>query len=175
MQTCLRFAILTTLIVSLICSTPLTARGQLVGPGKLFDGEIKGVLVGFGVGYAAAATGDSGASIGGYGVAGKLGYGVSDKLAFYLASTRTFGGMFFRDPNSPFYLHGSIGSGGHLSLSGGIGYELPHHTVLELGLGVFRYSDTAAAGYNLLTGETFYETSTVNIITIAATFNVHLY
>lgn len=131
--------------------------------------------MGFGVGYAAAATADSGASIAGYTVAGKLGYGVSDKLAFYLASTRSFGCMFFRNPNLPFYLHGSIGSGGQLSVSGGIGYELPHHTALELGLGVFRYADTAAAGYNLLTGETFYETPVVNIITIGATFNVHLY
>ena len=156
MKIYLRFAILTTLIVLLICGTPLIALGQLIGPGQLFDEDLEGVLVGFGVGYAAAAAGDNSNRFAGYAVAGKLGYGVSDKLAFYIASTRTFGCIFFRDPNSPFYLHGSIGGGSGLSVSGGIGYELPHHTAVELGLGVFRYAE-------------------VNIITIGATFNVHLY
>lgn len=175
MRTGLRFGILTTLTVLFVCGSPQRAPAQWVGPGQLFDGDLNGVIVGVGIGYAAAAHGDSSARVGGYSAAGKLGYGVSDRLAFYLTSHLAFNGMYFPDPTKPFYLHGSVGSGGGLSISGGVGYELPHHTAVELGLGVFRYNDTAPAGYNLLTGETFYETSAVNIITIGATFNVLLY
>ena len=42
---------LITLIVLLICSTPLVARAQL------FDGEREGLLMGIGIGYAAVTSG----------------------------------------------------------------------------------------------------------------------
>ena len=153
MQTRLRLTVLTALIITLICGAPLRVPAQIVGPDKLFDEKLKGVLVGFGAGYASA-LGDSGASTAGFGVAGKLGYGVSDRLAFYLASTPLFGGMFFPDENAPFYLQGAVGGG--LSISGGIGYELGHHTAVELGLGVVRGV-------------------AVDMVTIGITFNIHLY
>ena len=175
-----RFWMLATLIVLLICSTPLVARAQL------FDGEREGLLLGIGVGYAAIASGgDIEGSATGFATSGKLGYGLSDQLTIYLSSTVPsiipgLGFMYFTDRNSKYYLTGLLGytSGDQdslLSISGGIGYELRDHVSLELGLGYIRYTDTYTSAWNPWTGQTFNETSHSNIITIAATFNVHFY
>ena len=175
-----RFWILTTLIVLLICAVPLVARAQL------FDGEREGLLLGIGVGYAAIASGgDIEGSATGFATSGKLGYGLSDQLTIYLSSTvpsiiPSLGFMYFTDRNSNYYLTGLLGyaSGDQdslLSLSGGIGYELRDHVSLELGLGYIRYTDTYTSAWNPWTGQTFNETSESNVITIAATFNVHFY
>ena len=175
-----RFWLLTTLIVLLICGTPLVTHAQL------FDGAREGLLLGIGVGYAAIASGgDIEGSATGFATSGKLGYGVSDQLTIYLSSTvpsiiPSLGFMYFTDRNSNYYLTGLLGyaSGDQdslLSLSGGIGYELRDHLSLELGLGYIRYTDTYTSGLNIWTGEIFNETSQTNVITIAATFNVHFY
>ena len=179
METNLRFSILTTLIVLLICGAPLIARAQL------FDGEREGLLLGIGVGYAAVASGDNGSSATGFATSGKIGYGMSDQLTIYLSSTvpsiiPSLGFMYFTDRNSDYYLQGSLGyasseEDSHLSISGGIGYELRDHVSLELMLGYIRFSDTYTAAFNPFTGTTINETSETDIIIIAATFNVHLY
>ena len=175
-----RFPILTTLIVLLICGTPLVTHAQL------FDGKREGLLLGIGVGYAAiAGGGDIEGSAAGFATSGKLGYGMSDQLTIYLSSTvpsiiPSLGFMYFTDPNSDYYLTGLLGyaSGDQdsiLSISGGMGYELRDHVSLELMLGYNRISDTYTSAWNPWTGETINETSESNIITIAATFNVHFY
>lgn len=175
-----RFGMLTTLIVLLICSTPVVTDAQL------FDGEREGLLLGIGLGYAAIASGgDIEGSATGVAVSGKLGYGLSDQLTIYFSSTvpsviPSLGFMYFTDRNSDYYLHGGLGytsadEDSLLSISGGIGYELRDHVSLELGLGYIRYTDTYTSAWNPWTGETINETSQSNIITIAATFNVHFY
>lgn len=88
--------------------------------------------------------------------------------------------MYFTDRNSNYYLHGGLGytsadEESFLSLSGGLGYELRKHLSLELGLGYIRYSGVQATGINLWTGDIVTESTQSNIITIAATFNVHFY
>lgn len=175
-----RFWMLTTLIVLLVCSTPLVTHAQL------FDGEREGLLLGIGVGYAAVASGGAiEGSATGVALSGKLGYGMSDQLTIYLSSTVPsivpgLGFMYFTDRNSEYYLTGLLGyaSGDQdsvLSISGGLGYELRDHVSLELMLGYNRISDTYTSSINIFTGETFNETSQSNVITIAATFNVHFY
>ena len=175
-----RFWMLTTLIVLLICGTPLVTHAQL------FDGEREGLLLGIGVGYAAVASGGAiEGSATGFAVSGKLGYGLSDQLTIYLSSAvpsivPSLGFLYFTDRNSDYYLTGSLGyvSGDQdsiLSISGGMGYELRDHMSLELMLGYNRISDTYTSAWNPWTGETINETSESNIITIAATFNVHFY
>ena len=180
MKTNLRFSTLTILIVL------LTFGPSLITHAQLFDGEREGLLLGIGVGYAAIASGgEIEGSAAGFATSGKLGYGLSDQLTIYLSSTvpsiiPSLGLMYFADPNSNYYLHGALGytsadEDSLVSLSGGIGYELRDHVSLELGLGYIRYTDTYTSGFNIWTGETFNETSASNIITIAATFNVHFY
>ena len=175
----LRF-ILTTLMVFLICGAPLVASAQL------FDGEREGLLLGIGVGYAAVASGgDYEGSAAGFVTSGKIGYGMSDQLSLFLSSavphfSPHLGLMYFTDQNSAYYLQGLLGFAGseedrHLSISGGIGYELRDHVSLELMLGYTRFSDTYTTGINFWTGEVINETSVTNIITIAATFNVQFY
>ena len=88
--------------------------------------------------------------------------------------------MYFADPSSEYYLQGLIGrtsanQDSLLSIAGGLGYELRDHVSLELMLGYNRVSDTYTSAWNPWTGETINETSESNIITIAATFNVHFY
>lgn len=176
----LRISVLTTLIVLLICGVPLIATAQL------FDGERDGLLLGVGVGYAAIASGgDYEGSAAGFTASGKFGYGLSDQLSLFLSSavpqfSPHLGLMYFTDRNSNYYLQGLLGFSGseedrHLSVSGGIGYELRDHVSLELMLGYTRFSDTYTTGINFWTGEVINETSVTNIITIAATFNVHFY
>ena len=168
------------LLVVFTCSTPLVSDAQL------FDGEREGLLLGIGVGYAAIASGgEIEGSAAGFATSGKLGYGMSDQLTIYLSSTvpsiiPSLGFMYFTDRNSDYYVHGALGytsadEDSLVSLSGGIGYELRDHVSLELGLGYIRYTDTYTSGFNIWTGETFNETSQTNVITIAATFNVHFY
>ena len=175
-----RFWILTTLIVLLICAVPLVAGAQL------FDGKREGLLLGIGAGYAAVATGgDYGGSAAGFVTSGKIGYGMSDQLSLFLSSavpqfSPHLGFMYFTDRNSDYYLQGLLGFAGseddrHISISGGIGYELRDHVSLELMLGYTRFSDTYTTGINFWTGEVINETSVTNIITIAATFNVYFY
>lgn len=174
------FGMLTTLIVLLICSTPVVTDAQL------FDGEREGLLLGIGVGYAAIASGgDYEGSAVGFVTSGKIGYGLSDQFSLFLSSavpqlSPHLGCMYFTDRNSNYYLQGLLGFAGseedrHLSISGGIGYELRDHVSLELMLGYTRFSDTYTTGINFWTGEVINETSHSNIITIAATFNVHFY
>lgn len=180
MKTNLHFSILTTLVVLLICGLPRVTHAQL------FDGERDGLLLGVGVGYAAVASGGGiEGSATGFAASGKLGYGLSDQLTLYLSSTvpslaPSLGFMYFTDRNSDYYLQGLIGYASseeesHFSLSGGIGYEFRSPFSLELMLGYIRYSDTYTTAWNPWTGETINETSQTNIITIAATFNVHFY
>ena len=180
MKTNGRFWMLTTLIIILICGTPLVTHAQL------FDGEREGLLLGIGVGYAAVASGGAiEGSATGFAASGKLGYGLSDQLAVYLSSTvpsviPNLGFIYFTDRNSDYYLQGALGytsadEDSLLSISGGIGYELRDHLSLELGLGYIRYTDTYTSAWNPWTGQTVNETSQSNIITIAATFNVHFY
>ena len=179
MPTCLHTLILTTLIALFICGTPLIA------PAQLFDGDREGLLLGIGAGYAAIASGNNGGAATGVAVSGKLGYGMWDQLTLYLSSTipnisPSLGFMFFPYRNSPIYRQGLVGQASseedsHFSISGGIGYEMRENISVELMLGFIRYSDTYAAAYNPWTGEIINETSETNIITIAATFNVHLY
>ena len=182
----LRF-ILTTLIVLLICGAPLVASAQL------FDGEREGLLLGVGVGFTAVGStwavktpgySASGSHTSGPGflASGKIGYGLSDQFSLFLSSTvRDFsphlGFLYFTD--SAVYLQGLIGfvnsenkhfadhleSSGkdrHLLISGGVGYELRDQISLEFMLGYTRY--TAFSGYGAK-----------DILTIAATFNVHFY
>ena len=175
----LRF-ILTTLIVLLICGTPLVASAQL------FDGEREGLLLGVGVGLAALASGGNyeGAASG-FVVSGKIGYGMSDQLSLFLSSavpqfSPHLGFMYFTDRNADYYLQGLIGFADseedrHLSISGGVGYELRDQMFLELMLGYTRFSYSYTTGINFWTGEVINETSVTNVITIAATFNVHFY
>lgn len=175
----LRF-ILTTLIILLICGPPLVASAQL------FDGEREGLLLGVGVGFAAFASGgDYEGAASGLVTSGKIGYGMSDQLSLFLSSavpqfSPHLGFMYFTDRNSAYYLQGLIrfagfGEDRHLSISGGVGYELRDQISLELMLGYTRFSDTYASGIDFFTGEVFNETSVTNIITIAAIFNVHFY
>jgi hypothetical protein len=174
-----RFPVLTTLIVVLICGIPVIAQAQL------FDSEREGLLLGIGAGYIAVNSSDYGGSAAGAFVAGKVGYGMSDQLTVILAPylpsfTPHFGFMYFPDYNSDYYLQGLLGyasaqQDSSLSISGGIGYELRDNVSLELMAGVIRYSDTYTASFNPWTGQTINETSQSNIITIAATFNVHFY
>ncbi|MCY4569083.1 MAG: hypothetical protein OXD49_12325 [Candidatus Poribacteria bacterium] len=179
MKTNLRF-ILTTLIVLLICGAPLVASAQL------FDGEREGLLLGVGVGFAALSSGgDYEGAASGFVASGKIGYGMSDQLSLLLSSavpqfSPRLGFMYFTDRNSDYYLQGLIGFAGseedrHLSISGGVGYELRDQISVELMLGYTRFSDTYTTGINLWTGDVINETSVTNIITIAATFNVHFY
>ena len=175
----LRF-ILTTVIVLLICGAPLVVSAQLL------DGEREGLLLGIGVGYAAVASGgDHAGSAVGFVTSGKIGYGMSEQLSLFVSSavpqfSPHLGFMYFTDRRSDYYLQGLLGFAGseedsHLSISGGIGYQLRDQVSLELMLGYTRFSDTYTAGYNLWTDELINETSETNIITIAATFNVHFY
>ena len=172
--------ILTTLIVFLICGAPLIASAQL------FDGERDGLLLGIGVGFAAVASGGDYEGTGsGFVASGKIGYGMSDQLALFFSSgvpsfSPHLGVMYFTDPDSEYYLQGLLGfesSGGsrHLSISGGAGYELRDQISLELMLGYTRFSNTYTTGVDFWTGRVVDETSVTNIITIAATFNVHFY
>ncbi|MCG9132481.1 hypothetical protein J5I95_12430 [Candidatus Poribacteria bacterium] len=174
------FSILAILIVVLSCGTPLVAHAQL------FDGKHEGLLLGIGVGYAAVASGgDYEGSAVGFITSGKIGYGLSDQFSLFLSSavpqlSLHLGLMYFTDPNSNYYLQGLLGFASseedrHLSISGGIGYELRDHVSFELMLGYTRFSDTYTTGINFWTGEVINETSETNIITIAATFNVHFY
>lgn len=175
-----RFWILTTLIVLLICGAPLVASAQL------FDGEREGLLLGVGVGFAALASGgDYEGAASGFVASGKIGYGMSDHLSLFLSSavpqfSPHLGFMYFTDRNSNYYLQGLLGfarseDDRHISISGGIGYELRDHVSLELMLGYTRFSDTYTTGINFWTGEVINETSVTNIITIAATFNVYVF
>ena len=177
---------LTTLIVLLICGTPLVTHAQL------FDGEREGLLIGGGLGYAAIATGadSSGESFSGSGftTTGRIGYGLSDQLTIYFLSTvpnlvPSLGFMYFADRRSDYYLQGLLGytsanQDSLFSIAGGLGYELRDHVTLEGMLGYNRFSDT----YTTYGGSLFYgsfttgtATTTTNIITIAVTFNVYFY
>ena len=175
MQMNLRF-ILTTLIVLLICGTPLVTSAQL------FDGEREGLLLGVDVGFATALVsgGNYEGAASGFVTSGKIGYGMSERLSLFLSLavpqfSPRLGFMYFTDRNSAYYLQGLIGFDRHLSISGGVGYELRDQISLELLLGYTRFSDTYPAGVNFYTGEVFNETSVTNIISIAATFNIHFY
>lgn len=180
MKTNLRFSTLTTLIVL------LTFGPSLITHAQLFDGKREGLLLGIGIGYAAIASGgDIEGFAAGFVSSGKLGYGLSDQLTLYLSSTvpsiiPSLGFMYFTDRNSDYYLHGALGytsadQDSLVSVSGGIGYELRDHVSLELGLGYIRYTDTYTSAWNPWTGQTINETSQSNVITIAATFNVHFF
>ena len=175
-----RFGLFITLIVSLIWGTPLVTDAQL------FDGEREGLLLGTGLGYAAIASGgEIEGSATGFALSGKVGYGVSDQLTLYFSSTvpsiiPSLGFMYFTEQDSDFYLQGALGytsadQDSLFSISGGLGYELRDHVSLEFGLGYMRFSDTYTSEWNIWTGEIVNETAHSNIITIAATFNVHFY
>ena len=170
---------LITLIVLLICSTPLIARAQL------FDGEREGLLIGGGLGFAAVAAGDSSGesfSGSGFSATGKIGYGLSDQLTLYFSTPVTslvpsLGFMYYPDRRSDYYLQGVLGytsanQDSIVSIAGGIGYELRDHVTLEgmLGYNRFSYTYTSYGWFSRSVRD-----NTINIITIAATFNVYFY
>ena len=181
MKTNGRFWMLTTLIVFLVCTTPLVTHAQL------FDGEREGLFIGGGIGYAAIATGadSSGESFSasGFTTAGRIGYGLSDQLIIYFSSTvpnlvPSLGLMYFTDRRSDYYLQGLLGytsanQDSLLSIAGGLGYELRDHVTLEGMLGYNRFSDTYTAYRGFF--QRYTATTTTNIITIALTFNVYFY
>ncbi len=171
---------LITLIVLLICSTPLGARAQL------FDGERQGLLIGGGLGFAAIAGGDDSSddsfSASGFTAAGHIGYGLSDELTLYFSSpvqhiVPSLGFKYYPDPSSDHCLQGLLGytSGDKdslVSIAGGIGYRLHDQLTLEGMLGYNRYSYTYTSyGYY----GRYNRDNTVNMFTIAATFNVYFY
>ena len=185
MKTHLCFSMLTTLVVLLICGTPLVTQAQL------FDGEREGLLIGGGLGYAAITTGadSSGESFSGSGftTTGRIGYGLSDQLTIYFSSTvpnlvPSLGFMYFTDQRSDYYLQGLLGytsanQDSLFSIAGGLGYELRDHVTLEGMLGYNRFSDTYTTYGGSFWGgfTTGTATTTTNIITIAVTFNVYFY
>ncbi len=173
-------------IILLVCGIPLITDAQL------FDGKREGLLIGGGVGFAAAATGndDSGGSFSrtGFVTSGRIGYGLSDELTIYFSSSvpnivPSLGVMYFADPNSEYYLQGLFGyaSGSSYSLfsiAGGLGYELRDRITLEGMFGYHRHTDTYYSPYqaSLLWGP--YDSSEpthTNIITMAVTFNFYFY
>ncbi len=183
--------IFTTLMVLLICGTPLVARAQL------FDGERDGLILGAGVGFAGVMSytystleyyDHTDTDVGsGWIASGKIGYGLSDQLALFLSSpvrdfSPHFGFMYFTERGV--YLQGLIGfltyENAHfassdeylddihfyheerpLLISGGVGYELRDQISLEFVLGYAR--DASSKSF------------LADILTIAATFNVHFY
>lgn len=174
-----------TLIVLFIWSPPLIAQAQL------FDGEREGLLIGGGLGFAVIAMGDdhSGESFSGTGftTTGRIGYGLSDQLTLYFSSAvpnlvPSLGVMYYPDRRSDYYLQGLFGytsanRDSLMSIAGGMGYVLREHVTLEGMLGYNRFSDTYTTyGGSFWGGFTTYTaTTTLNIITITATFNVYFY
>lgn len=175
MQTPLRPIALTVLVLLLICS------GQRVAEAQLFDGKREGLVVGVGVGYAAAAAGGIGAAAG-FTTFGRIGYGFSDAFTLYFSSSLpsiapAIGVLYTPERWDPYYFQGtlgyaSLGDDSLLSVSGGLGYEVRDHVTLEFALGFHRHTESHTHSINWWTGETLTETSQTNIITIAATLNV---
>ncbi|MDE0634987.1 MAG: hypothetical protein OXI43_03925 [Candidatus Poribacteria bacterium] len=172
------FFILTTLMMLLICGTPLATHAQL------FDGKREGLILGGGIGYAAVASGDYGSATG-FTTLGKIGYGTSDQLIIYVSSSiisffPSLGFAYYPNLDSDYFVQGALGytsadNDSILSISGGMGYELRDHMALEFMLGYNRLSDTYTSSFNIFTGATTTATSHSNFITIAATFNYYFY
>ena len=169
---------LTVLTVLLICG------GQRVADAQFFDGNREGLVIGGGVGYAAAA-GESLGSAAGFTTFGRIGYGFSDELTLYFSSSLpsiapAVGFLYSPDRHAAYYFQGALGYASFdedslLSLSGGVGYELRDHVMLELSLGFNRFTETYVSSYDFWTGQISTATSQTNIITLAATFNVLFY
>lgn len=185
MKTTLSLTVLADLTLLLICSGPGVADAQFL------DGNREGLIVGGGVGYAAA-VGESLGSVAGFTPFGRVGYGFSDEFALYFSSSLpsiapAIGCLYYPDRHAPYYFQGALGyvsfdEDSLLSLSGGVGYELRDHVMIEFSLGFHRFTDTYT--YTSYTdhidlwigrGTTVIETSHTNMITLAATFNVLLY
>ena len=171
MKTTLSFTVLTVLTVLLICGE------QRIADAQVFDGNWEGPAIGGGVGYAAA-TGEILGSAG-FTPFGRIGYGFSDGFILYFSSSLpsiapAIGVLYSPDRYARYYFQGtlgyeSFGEDSLMSLSGGFGYELRDHVMLELSLGFNRFTN------NSWTGERYTEVSQTNIITLAAIFNFFLY
>ena len=177
MKTPLSLTVLTVVTVLLICG------GQRLADAQVFDGNWEGLAVGGGVGYAVSPVENRGSATG-FTTFGKIGYGLSDRFILYFSSSLptiapTVGFLYAPNRHIPYYFQGALGSESFgenrlMSLSGGVGYEVREHVMLELSLGFNRFTETHSY-FSILTGETMTRTSTTNSITLAAIFKFFLY